>query len=310
MNYLVKYPVLLFLAGLCASCEGFFDQRLEVDPPAFEPKIVLHAFINQQDSMLTANVSRNIGIFGKTGVDSLFNLPGATVTWYQDGVKKGDLAPDPKQDNIYSMPLTNPLESGRLYEIRASHPNFTAIRSQGVMPGPLNAQNPAIREDARVGQEGERYSVVEIDIRDQPGVRNFYEMHLVLNAFQYRTNPATGKRDSFPYNYQTFPRELAEPVMIRGIQNSVLLSDATFDGQTYSAQFAFSRSFGHGGNKTIKYTLRVRNVTEDYYKWSASYEKKVSAENNFFSEPVFVHTNIENGLGIFGLYTERVFKIP
>ncbi len=306
MTAYIKYPLLAFVCLLCA-CESFFNQTITVDPPAFEPKIALHVFASQKDSVVRVNVSRNIGIFGKTGADSLFYLPGAVTSWYENGVKKGDLTPFLSPKNIYQIRLAGPLQAGKRYEVRASHPDFPSVRAEVVMPGFFQAANPAVRENAQVGQGGERYSVLEVEVNDESGVRNYYEFTLLQEGFNLIIQP-NGKRDTIPTTNPTYPAELVDPAMSPGIQSGVMLTDAAFDGKRYKVQFPFYNSFSHSNQKP-KYILRIRNVNEAYYKWSISSEKKASNEYEIFSEPVFIFSNIENGLGVFGMYTELMLRI-
>ncbi len=44
------------------------------------------------------------------------------------------------------------------------------------------------------------------------------------------------------------------------------------------------------------------SVTEDYYLYLKSYSSQIYFEDNPFSEPVQIYTNIENGAGLMGAY--------
>ena len=90
---------------------------------------------------------------------------------------------------------------------------------------------------------------------------------------------------------------------------SVLLSDQFFDGETYKFKGRFAAYYGGGVTDSIPYNFVIRSVTPEYYYWSKSYYLKSQTDDNPFAEPVSVYNNLENGLGIFGLFSERKFLI-
>ncbi|MBK6994814.1 MAG: DUF4249 family protein [Lewinellaceae bacterium] len=53
----------------------------------------------------------------------------------------------------------------------------------------------------------------------------------------------------------------------------------------------------------------MRNITEDYYRWSRSYQAKYDADENPLVEPVSVFNNLVDGLGIFSVAREKVFIV-
>jgi hypothetical protein len=62
----------------------------------------------------------------------------------------------------------------------------------------------------------------------------------------------------------------------------------------------FSKTFNGRNNITLKFIeLNIMNCEENFYR----YHKTTSAYNDQpFTEPVFVHNNINGGLGCFGAY--------
>jgi len=53
----------------------------------------------------------------------------------------------------------------------------------------------------------------------------------------------------------------------------------------------------------------VRHVTEDYFKWSRSYEANYEVDENPLVEPVSIYHNLENGLGIFSVSNRKDIEI-
>jgi hypothetical protein len=84
-----------------------------------------------------------------------------------------------------------------------------------------------------------------------------------------------------------------------------LVSDQFFDGQPYKFQARFYGRPYDLIDSTI--VVRVRNVTEDYFKWSRSYYAKYDSDENPLVEPISVFNNLENGLGIFSIAQEKKY---
>lgn len=55
-----------------------------------------------------------------------------------------------------------------------------------------------------------------------------------------------------------------------------------------------------------EYWLEVVGMSEDYYKYQKSYIKQVVNQSNPFSSVIEVHSNIQNGVGIFGGYNRQM----
>jgi hypothetical protein len=101
---------------------------------------------------------------------------------------------------------------------------------------------------------------------------------------------------------------------------SLLFTDKTFNGEEKTVRFTFPMG-AYMGEKTMEFNhlkihYHLRNVTKEYYEFETS--KRVhlitTSANLLFgvSEPLNVKGNIENGLGLFGLYnhSQKNFFFP
>jgi hypothetical protein len=95
-----------------------------------------------------------------------------------------------------------------------------------------------------------------------------------------------------------YPEDFSDPSVLNGIQGGALFSDQFFEGKTYKFQ---AQVYANSN----PYLIQVRNITEDYYKWSRSYLEKLNSEENFLVEPISVFNNLKDGLGIFTLAREK-----
>jgi hypothetical protein len=132
-------------------------------------------------------------------------------------------------------------------------------------------------------------------------VKNYYEINIYSFIYQVVQNPNTNELDTLGViYYPIYAEQFSDPVVREGYGGGALFSDQFFDGQAYK----FQAQLYSNGN--IPYFIRIKNITEDYYKWSRSYLDKLNSEENFLAEPVSVFHNLENGLGIFSIARERV----
>lgn len=101
---------------------------------------------------------------------------------------------------------------------------------------------------------------------------------------------------------------------------SLLFTDKTFNGEEKTVRFTFPLGAYMGG-ETMEFThtklhYHLRNVTKAYYDFETSKRVHlITTDMNFLfgaSEPLNVKGNIDNGLGLFGLYnhSQKNFFFP
>ncbi|MDX1910747.1 MAG: DUF4249 domain-containing protein [Saprospiraceae bacterium] len=292
---------LIGLAVLMSSCEDFFSQTVEIDPPPYEKQMALHLNLTNQDSSVIMFISRNYGILETVPNQYDYYVTNALASIYKDGQLWLQLA-----DSTFTLvgAVPAPLQAGSTYELRVSHPDYPAVSATQVMPGDFTVDSARIKRNAATGQFGDEYDLVEVFMKDAPGERNFYEFALVSINYNVYYNPTTGMTDTFGvYEYPYYVEEYSDPNVQYGVRSGGLLSDQFFDGQSYKFQAKV-----YSSPNTV-YRVFVRHVSEDYFNWSRSYESKINADDNPLVEPVSIFSNISGGLGIFSLRNEKVFTV-
>jgi len=79
------------------------------------------------------------------------------------------------------------------------------------------------------------------------------------------------------------------------------LRDEFFDGSF--KEITIYDAFGYSGSQVSPLILEVTALPRDQYRWEITKEISDFTSDNPFSEPVQVHSNIENGFGIVGSET-------
>lgn len=321
----MKYILLLCSATgvlFLNSCTDFFSQTLETEPPEYNKNLVFHTLLSDQDSVVRVVLSRNYGIFDNVQGDKTWFVRGAKAEWWVNGAKAGDLIPlrnTSGEDStfVYEFWLPQKIQKGQTCEIRISHPDFEPVRAVQTMPSKLQSLGPPrlVKNVQSISLTGEKINEVSVTLEDVLGEKNYYEF-AIFNTRKYRIgilDSTTGQVtfDTLEYTQSySFEDNSNDPSLRRGVGNSALLSDQFFDGQTYAFKGRFvDGNYGNIADSSGVYTFMVRQCTEEYYRWSRSYFQQYNVQGNPFAEPVSVFNNLENGLGIFGLFSERRYEL-
>lgn len=302
---------IFFLFGigmLFASCsDDFFSQTLDIDPPEYEKQFVLHGFGSNADSVFRVSLTQNFGILEQVP-DSAWAVPDATVELYEGGQKIATL-----YHSIYISALFERaippgfFQAGKTYELRASHPDFPTVTCSQTMPDPVPVDSVRFRQKAGIDSEGSKLSAIDAFIRDVPGVENYYEIRVSIVQPNLEFNyDSLGNLIIDTVGYSLYSRELTDsddPNAQITYGGGIAVSDRFFDGESYKFVAKFYESFGY------TFHVSVRAVTEQYYLWSISAERKYNSDDNPLAEPVTTYTNLDNGIGAFGLVNEQIFIV-
>ena len=305
MRYLL---FLLFISTGLASCSGdFFSQTLEIDPPEFEKQFVLHGFGSNLDSVFRISLTQNYGILENVP-DTAWAIPDAAVEIYEDGQKKAMLSLSPDNKELYeAIVLPGFFQPGKSYELRASHPDFPAVTGRQTMPGAVTVDSVRFREKAGLDPDGSKLSSVDVFLRDEPGVDNFYEIRVAIRQpkLEY-TYDSLGQFIIDTVGYEDFTLFIVDsddPNAQLTYGDGIAVSDLFFDGQSYKFSAKIYELSGY------KLRVYVRAITEEYYLWGISAKRKYESEDNPLAEPVTTYTNLDAGIGAFGLANVQVFEV-
>lgn len=301
----ILFIIALFSMAITSCSDDFFGQTVEIDPPPYTKQLSFHLYFTDQDSSVRLLMTRNYGILETVSGYEDYFVHGGNAELFKDGLKWVTLQPlGPDSTFILVADLPEPLQSGSTYEIRAVHPDYPGVHATQLMPGDFTVDSVRLKRNAVSGEFGDKYDVVDVFLKDQPGVQNYYEVIIKSTYFNIVFDPTTGNLDTLGTIEQVvYPEDFSDPNVVFGFNGSGLLSDQFFDGQPYKFQTQIYGTYG------AELEVSVRNISEDYYRWSRSYQAKNEAEDNPLVEPVSVFNNLNNGLGIFSVAREQVFEV-
>lgn len=294
MSYLAKCIIPFGLLVLL-SCEQF----LEVDLPGQEPRLVLNALLDPSDT-LKVYLTRSRGILEGREYEEFFDLISDADVYLE--TETGERHPleyvdrsRPFDPNAFYLLSDFVFQPNQSYRLVAEAPGYETIRTSQVVPAQVPIQSV---EMTRLGPDGSwgNSELVEFRVRftDPPG-RNFYE--LSGRIFGSDTAVFEGQPFLRMYSSDLYPRPVNPAFEKDHLLRSVLLvEDSLLPAQ--DAELVF-RTTIPTDYELLEVTIHLAHVSESYYRYYDTADLQYNNRGDFLSQPVLVHTNVENGLGVF-----------
>lgn len=204
---------------------------------------------------------------------------------------------DPFEDAYIINQNLNAGDEIRLDARRVGYPNVNATV---YIPESIAATSSFI-PNGGLDTAGVPSDLIEVEFTDDPQRDNYYR----INFFYYNSTLGEFIPMSFSVNDPSF----TEFNSIKLNDASLLFTDELFNGR--SKKISTVAPFGLViGNPGDKYLVVLESVNEDLYRYYTTLQRARDArEGNFssaFNNVAVIHSNINNGLGIFGAsYAER-----
>ncbi|MEZ5032715.1 MAG: DUF4249 domain-containing protein [Saprospiraceae bacterium] len=275
----------LLLLGM-TSCEDAFTTVIDADPPPFTRKMVVHAWCDDTpDAAQRLILETNRNIFD--AFDQNRPITDATIEILEDGVVVGsfqhDLAPP---DNEYATGTANVFNKvGAEYTLRIQAPGMPDAEARQYLPAPVEISDALFVPELTVDEDGYRVNGFKVTFTDSPNTNDYY----LLECFEKGQGQFRIYLDSNDPYVQTVNDGF---VLIQDEGNDGF--DQTFEVYTYSA------------NEFSDYEFILRHISKDVFQYLLSIDRYVNNDIDFFSEPSFVNSNVQNGLGIFSLSSKTV----
>jgi hypothetical protein len=291
---LIKYTCLLATVLLLA-CE---KEVTSIKLPAASSQLVIHSFISPQDTLLNVYVTESRPVTGdRVGSVSTPVVDAAVIL--SDG------------ERTIRMPLTSiftgsrgdvyrvraeafPVVAGRTYFLEVSTPDGRRATAQCTVPEaratPEVLLDSAVRND--YGREFMQYTG-KIRWQDYPGETNFYRVAgEMVSIFMNSSAPDQSVERRLGVNWEGNP-------------NATFFSDSRLDGASFSSPAATFPAPTFMKSATLfLYLLTTDQAYFEYHRtlWAGE-------NDNPFSEPVLIYSNIEGGQGIFSAFNRTTLEL-
>jgi hypothetical protein len=183
---------------------------------------------------------------------------------------------------------------GQTYTLKASASGYAPVVGTETLPLPVPIRNLSWQDSVRTALDGTQIGEIAIEFDDSPGEENFY-MILVVASDSIIFGPDTS------VYHAALTAEVQDPAAINDFfGNSILLDDATFDGQRKSLKLGVEI-----GQNASRMSVVLFSCSKNYFLYNRTVTSAIQNNDNPFAEPVFVHSNMSSKMGIFAGYSQH-----
>ena len=277
--------ILMLAAMLLSSCEEMMITEIEAPPS--EPKLVVYSVVSPQDSVIEVKVHKSNPLFSQATYqwDEDRFPPVIDATVLLSGEGQSVTIPYNTEFKAYHIDRSAiNIKANGFYELKVMAPGFSQVTAECTVPG----QTPPDIEITGSGmteETGMEEWYFEFRFKDLPEIGHYYSVNAAVLYDSYMGEIG------LTYNY--FPGFK---------QGNSLVSDRSNDGGFFNYRtYPFSVN---SDNVWVSLSL----TDENYYKYAQSvYDFQ---NENPFSEPTPVFSNIKGGLGVFAGMNSRVTAVP
>lgn len=293
MKKLIYTLSFLSLILALTSCEDFFNTTIDIDPPVYEPTIVIDCIHERSNDSMYFRIARNVGVFDNNTDFRDAMLSDAEVNVFVNGNSIPVMPVNSVYVHNFMVDFGGDLQTGDEVSITAKHPGYPdASVLQKVLP-PSEVLSVTFKEDGGLDNEGSEVSLISVKIKDKPG-KNFYAFKLL----------ELGLFGSYDERYASS----IDPSVSESYQYSVLLiSDAGFDGTEKILEFQVPNMSEEEAREVLR--IEWYDISEHNYVFSRALLNHFNSVDNPFSTPVQVPSNVRGGLGNFEIQTLQVLDL-
>ncbi len=277
-----KIFFILFLASVF-SCE----QVVEIDVPDHTPELVLSSYYTNDSLSISADIRNSLPILSSIQTRI---IDGATVELFEDDVLIATLLQNASGES-YTAELNQALSRNKRYQIKASAPGFETIYAEQELPQEVAITAATYTPSGGRDLDGFVTDEIEITFTDPSEEENYYQVMVY-----HRYKMGAGQM----YGAWTWS---LDPIFEEG-WTAPLFRDDVFDGQTRTIKILADEA------DYLNYDVIIvlSHISRSKYLLSKSLLAQSFAQDNPFAEPVIVHTNVENGQGVFSMESSSVWE--
>lgn len=340
MKTSVKTLALIALTYSLLSCETLVDDLPLSRFPELKEKLVLTSFISPQDTVIFVSLNKSVPLFESQKLDTTkIKLPNGDSTFYlrftdivknaevyiSDGVKTEVLKFEDNTSFYKISAQKFPIIAGKTYTITARSEGLEVSGTTTIPIKKVDIKNLVLSEkldirDSFYGKDSILSFQIDFSWKDVPNENNYYKINGELSYLSidpistYVENKVKVEYvEKVKYTYlainNTYGASRGQYYTDKDADgNDFKISNATltqYPTLAISNNEVFKSKPAKNANKTIK--LQLLNISKEFYEYQISLFDFFQAENNPFSEPAPVYTNIKNGLGcVAGFNTNEV----
>lgn len=287
-----KFSIGFFLFTLVAliSCE----KEIPYEGNDTAPLLVVNAVL-ENDSLISVYLERSV--FFLTQVDEVKITSGATIRLTNKSTGEVFVVNTPTFENRYDFTVS--AFAGVTYEIQVSHadyPTASSTMQTATKIGLTAVDTSSYTLDNRL------YKSAHLKWND-PSDKNYY----FVRVYNYDANQNSSYPTYFSTQDEVFSRGNTSLGKDENTYEEIYFTDELFAGSSKDLEIHFETYKGSGTGNNPVYKYELISMNEACYKYHVSVEK-AKGSGGFFSEPVKIYNNIEDGFGIFCSYGRSVIS--
>lgn len=303
MRYIAFFTIGILTILLSSSCgEDAFTQIVDIELPEHEPRLAVHALAFSETDVFGVLVSNSRSVLSE---EEFSVFPDAEIQFSGPNVEGAGFSYTPDDGRHYTVLDTNWAEDEGLYTLNIDQADYPAVSAQQLMPKAPVVLDVSVVEEGALSEDGERLDEIVIEIRDEPG-DHYYALQAEVEYRYIDENQDTIA------GYSSVWLETNDPILSYAEvdrRGGLICSDGAFNGGTYRFATFTWEDLPIGQTSGSQLRVRVTSLSRDAYLYLRSLEQYRNADGNPFAEPVTVHSNIENGYGIFGLGHTTIYDV-
>lgn len=322
--------IIYFLIGLAlislASCEKEIEFKGEIS----DPLVVVNGYL-APDSTIKIELSKSrFFLDSREDFDRINNATVSimvngqtreTLRFANNGIYIGNYKP--QLGDSVSLTIKAPGHE----EVRSSTviPALSNIVSVDTLSRKLTSRYESYKlNDTVIAWNNQFELELGIRIKDPATIKNFYRLS-IINRSEWTEHPDYKSEYYLYFNIQGVSNETSSEGLLSLIDggydaDSHVFSDDLFDGREVVVRFkmyenvleirpGYEEQFGGKNTHTTSYIINLQSLPRDTYYYLKSKSAAEQVFETFFTEPVQIYTNIENGIGIFGSFTNNRIKL-
>ena len=197
-------------------------------------------------------------------------------------------------------------EEGEVYSIAVESYGFKKVEGSGYIPEKCLVTDYSVDT---TNSDGSGQIKIKFTINDSPQA-NYYSIGLLWGTVGVNSSKGFGDTVYYNIGFESNSVVISESPEGNSYYNSeAFFTDETFNGKDITINLLIEdhniNGFRPSDNNFI--TLVVSTHTPDAFLYRKSTQLQYNNGNDIFSQPVLIHSNIENGLGIFsGINQTRI----
>jgi hypothetical protein len=277
----IHLPAILLMGIMCGACE----KEIPFEGDIAVNKLVVNGLM-QSDTVFSVHVSESLSVIDN---GQLMDVTNATVTILDDAGNTITTLQHAANGFYYGAPAVFPAIQQN-YTIHAYSPGFTEVSSVSSVP----IASPIAKIDTGRTDYMDYDDVLEfiISIDDSGDSDNFYAIRLTGRSFYFDGT------DTIWYESNLYYLTM-DPVFDNNNRQSDFetFRDYSFNGQSVMINLGLP---DYSNGSYTEFRVYLYSLSESYYGFLSSRQLYTMANGDFFSQPVQVYSNINEGLGIWG----------